>query len=554
MIQNPVLRRETLGLLRTPWSLMLPVGSGMICTLLVLLRWPSEAQADLSGSQAQQVFRLFGYGFLTIILVLLPAYPATSFVREKLRGTLALLLQSQLSPWSIYFGKLLGSLTFVALPLVASLPAAAACYVLGGVSVFGQLLPLYAILSLLALEVVVLGLLISIFSGSTESSLRMTYGLLLVLTVVTLGPWHFVRGNPEGWKGTAAHWIRCLSPIPSVMEVVGQGDVGSAGLLTNRRQAVHYAEITAGLLALAMGLTISRLRPTLFDRSRPAGVVTDDQQFRHRLWRRVLFLVDPQRRSGLIGPLVNPVMVKEFRCRRFGRSHWLFRLLGLCAIASLGLTYAGTAGSMGWGVETIAGIMVLLQFSLICLLVPSLGSILISGERESGGWLLLQATPLSPWQIIIGKLLSAGWTMVLILFATLPGYLVILYIQPEMKQQISYVLFTLLLMAVSTLLMSAAVSSLFSRTVPATVTSYAVLLIVWGGSLLFWLARDSTFGHAVVESVLTINPLAAALSVSGSPGFSQYQLVPWNWWLMIGLTGLSAGVIGYQTRKLTRPR
>ena len=27
-----------------------------------------------------------------------------------------------------------------------------------------------------------------------------------------------------------ASWLRCLSPIPAVMEVLGQGDVGSFGL------------------------------------------------------------------------------------------------------------------------------------------------------------------------------------------------------------------------------------------------------------------------------------------------------------------------------------
>ena len=32
---------------------------------------------------------------------------------------------------------------------------------------------------------------------------------------------------------------------------------------------------------------------------------------------------------------VNPVMVKEFRSRRFGRSHWTLRLIAFGAILSL---------------------------------------------------------------------------------------------------------------------------------------------------------------------------------------------------------------------------
>ena len=78
--------------------------------------------------------RLFGYGLLISFIFLVPAYPATSIVREKNQGTLALLLNTPMRPWSIYFGKLLGVLGFAFLPLIMSLPAAAACYTMGGIS------------------------------------------------------------------------------------------------------------------------------------------------------------------------------------------------------------------------------------------------------------------------------------------------------------------------------------------------------------------------------------------------------------------------------------
>ena len=48
------------------------------------------------------------------------AAPATSIVREKQRGTLILLLNSPLRPWSIYAGKLIGSLGFVLLLLLTT--------------------------------------------------------------------------------------------------------------------------------------------------------------------------------------------------------------------------------------------------------------------------------------------------------------------------------------------------------------------------------------------------------------------------------------------------
>ena len=82
--------------------------------LLVLVRWPTGGVSDLSGARSLQVLRVFGYGLLVAVLFLVPAFPATALVREKVRGTLALLLNSPMSPTSIYLGKLGGVLGFTA--------------------------------------------------------------------------------------------------------------------------------------------------------------------------------------------------------------------------------------------------------------------------------------------------------------------------------------------------------------------------------------------------------------------------------------------------------
>ncbi len=247
-------------------------------------------------------------------------------------------------------------------------------------------------------------------------------------------------------------------------------------------------------------------------------------------------------------------MVKEFRSRRFGRWHWMLRLIALCALLSLGLTYATTMGTIDWGVETIGGIMVLLQVALIVLLTPSLAAGLISSERESGGWELLQMTPLSAGRILRGKLLSVIWTLILILFATLPGYLVMIWIRPETWGQISRVLICLALTAVFALLLSAAVGSFFRRAAPSTTAAYTLLVGLCAGTMLVWLGRDAPFGHSVVEAVLTFNPLAAALAIIGTPGFTQYDLLPGNWWFLAYGSIFCLAVLVLQTWRLTRPR
>src|SRR5260370_9292061 len=95
------------------------------------------------------------------ILVLVPGFPATSLVREKVKGTLALLLNSPMRPWSIYSGKLGGVLGFTAILLVMTWPAAAACYALAGAGAPGGIATLYPLLGLVALQTSTCGLLVS---------------------------------------------------------------------------------------------------------------------------------------------------------------------------------------------------------------------------------------------------------------------------------------------------------------------------------------------------------------------------------------------------------
>src|SRR5262249_2512813 len=175
---------------------------------------------------------------------------------------------------------------------------------------------------------------------------------------------------------------------------------------------------------------------------------------------------------------------KEFRSRRFGRSHWTLRLIAICAMLSLGLSYIAASGILGWGFEVIGGALVLLQITLLILFAPSLAAGLVSSERETRAWELLRLTPLSPGAILRGKLLSVAWPLLLLMCATLPGYVVMMTIQPTLVQHVQRVVVCLALMAVFAVLLSAAVSSLFRSTAAATTASYMLLLLVCVGPLL----------------------------------------------------------------------
>ena len=528
---NPIIRRELLEVLRTRKALALQFGLALACALLVLVRWPTAAHADRAGARAQEVLSLFGYGLLAGVLLLTPAFPATSLVREKVKGTLALLLNSPLRPRSIYLGKLGGVLGFTAVLLAMTLPAAAACYALGGTNLRGGVALLYVVLAVAAVQTSTLGLLVSSRAHSTDGALRIVYALVLAAAVLPLVPYALLRGGSDPLTELAS-LVRCISPIPAVMEVLGQGDVGSFGVSAAGGAVVWYVVLALAGSAACAWATLARLNHTLLDRARPAGVMTEDRSLWGRLARRLIYLVDPQRRSGSMSLWINPVMVKEFRSRFFGRSHWTLRLIALTAILSLVCTYEALQLAPEWGVGYIGGGLVLLQIALLILFAPSLSAGLVSAERENGTWRLLRLTPLSPGRVLRGKLLSVALPLALLLCATLPGYIVLTIIEPSQIPQVERTAACLLLTAVFLVLVSASASTLFRSTAAAMTASYAAILAICVAPLLIWLGRGAPFGRETVVAALVADPVAAALQASDTPYFTEYDLLPANWWII----------------------
>ena len=552
MLNNPVIARELLGLLRTRRSIAILAAVAVAFSLLIIARWPSDGVVDLSGATSRDVFRVFAYSLTAAVALLVPVFPSTSIVQEKQTGTLALLLNSPMGPVAIYCGKLIAALGFVLLLLSATVPATVACFTLGGVALLDEMLPLYLVLAVTSVLFTTWSLLVSTVAMTTDGAVRGTFGGVLAMFLLVLLPHYFLDGSESSLAGIAAI-LRNVSPVPAIMDVVGHADVGSRQLVSQNSGVATFT-LFGGILSLIFaGMTVGRLNQSLLDRARSQGNVTDDRGTGVRIFRRLMFLIDPQRRKSGIGPLTNPVMVKEFRSRQFGRLHWLLRIVGGCAIVSLGLAFAATLGSEEWGVETIGAIIVSMQAALIVLFTPSLASGLISSERESGSWELLRMTPLSASLIVRGKLLSVIWTLLILLMASLPGYGVMIWIKPILEEQIIQVLISLATGALFAMLLSAMVSSFFVRTAPATVASYSILLFLWAGGLLVWLGRDAPFGYSAVQTALSINPMAAALSVIGTPGFESYNLIPVNWWVTGVGSGLLLIVLLIQTWRLTKP-
>ncbi|MFA7235908.1 MAG: ABC transporter permease [Phycisphaeraceae bacterium] len=556
MISNPIIRRELFGMLRRPQTLGIFVAMIALLALAVVALWPDSAVVALDGRTAQQVFGVFTYGLLVCLLMSVPAFPATAIVNERNSGTLALLLTSPLSGSQILVGKVSAVIGFVGALLALSLPGAVACFVMGGIDI-SQILAVYAVLALTAVQYAVIGLLVSSYVRSADAALRMTYMLVLLLSVMVLGPYKLLQGQLPALFNEPLTWLYCVSPIPAITQILGSRDLGSLGYVAQFNATFRYVVMSGLSIFLCTAWLAARLQPRLLDRSRATGKITDERSRGTQVFRRIMFLwfFDPQRRSGAIGDFTNPVMVKEFRTRALGRSHWMMRLIGACMIVSLALALAAStwAATQPDKLGYLGGVLVIFQMALVLLMTPALSAGLISSEIESRGWQLLQVTRLSPLRIIVGKLLSVAWTLAMLLAATIPGYVVLLVIDAGYADRVVNVLVCLVLSAVFALSLGAACSSIFRRTAVATAVAYLLIIAMSVGTLVFWLGQGVLFGEGLVAKVLTISPVAAALAAMRMPGFEQYPIVQSHWILIATLTVLCVLTLWARVRMLCRP-
>ena len=117
---------------------------------------------------------------LTLVLLIMPAYGASSIAAERERQTLELVEATLLSATDIVSGKLLSVGAFALMLLTANLPVATWCLMLGGMNL-RQLFYSYTYLFAFALAILSLGMLISALSRRTMTAVVVGYGLIIAL-------------------------------------------------------------------------------------------------------------------------------------------------------------------------------------------------------------------------------------------------------------------------------------------------------------------------------------------------------------------------------------
>ena len=227
----------------------------------LLIMISNEVDKGLTAAQVgRSLFSTFFCLEYLIILVIFPAFSATTFAEEKASLTMDLLLTTNLRPAEIVWGKFLASTVYCLIYVLASIPLLSIAFLFGGVSL-AEVLAAYAFLVGLTLFVSMVGVAVSsCYASTVRSSLTMYILVFLALAwslyVYTNLP---AQSRGEGVSLTVlselGRWMG-LGPSSTVVE------------------ATAYVLVPLAIFAYLFLITANRIRPSADDRSSALRALT----------------------------------------------------------------------------------------------------------------------------------------------------------------------------------------------------------------------------------------------------------------------------------------
>jgi len=333
------------------------------------------------------VFQIFSVVQLTLILCFALVLAGGGIAQEKDRGTLLLLLMTDLRDRELVWGKLFSGLLIVVVLLAASLPVFFLVHLLGGVAL-DQIAWSLAICAAAGLAAGSWGALVAFWREKTFQTLAISVlGLVLFVGVAELIIGLFGSGS------TVGQWAALLNPYRALLDIwnplarhteLGVVQVSAFG-------PVLAMSVLAVLLNVA---AIARVRVWNPSRGVHNAAVAEEKR-------------DRDATSAATREIwTNPVIWREIRTRAYGRKIFVikFAYFVLTAFAVASLYSAGAPG------EATAGLMAPIGTAFIGLGLVSLILInaqavtALTSERDAKTLELLLMTDVSAKEFIFGKL------------------------------------------------------------------------------------------------------------------------------------------------------
>ena len=373
LFENAVLQRGLLVNLRMLRGFVLLLFYNALLGLIVIVAWPSDDRLDLTANpeSAIRLVNLFFLGQYILASLMTPSFAAGAITFEKEHKTYEMLLASPMKPAAIVFGKLLSSLTHLAILIFASLPIVMLCLPLGGVSMY-EVLAAYLGLVMSVITFGMISIACSSYFHRTAAALVVSYLIVLPLAMTAVFFWSSLAG--DGFF----RLLLTLTLMPTIC-----GIICSVLFVNTSRRLLHPPDVGSE------GKEVVDIEE---EAQHAVGLVIQREQFPDKLFA-------PAKRTHLLADNANPVYDKEIRSEIFSQGTLMLRL-----VIQVSMFLAIPLMAMFlfvWPQQATWYIGYVVIFNMLVGPVFSAGA--VTSERERQTLDLLLTTTITPWQIPLGK-------------------------------------------------------------------------------------------------------------------------------------------------------
>lgn len=239
---NPVLARELRQRMRGPRAAIVLTVYLLLLVAVLQLMYAGINRAVGSSSPnpelvvviGRSVFQTLLFFVLLLVCFIVPGVSAGAIAGERERQTLLPLQITLLSPRSILVGKLLASLAFVSLLVVATLPLVGVSFLLGGVEPL-EVVKATVMVLVVAAALAALSIACSTAMRRTQGATVVSYALVLALvlgTFMVFGAQMLAsRRGPSG-RSMAVLALNPFVAVAGVLEARGEGDTPAGSPFT----------------------------------------------------------------------------------------------------------------------------------------------------------------------------------------------------------------------------------------------------------------------------------------------------------------------------------
>lgn len=260
---NPVLEKEIRLRMRTwrsPIALMMYLAAMALLGFVFMFTMNYGLGADaISPERSRSFFYFLSFSQLALISFMTPGLTAGAISGEREKQTLNILLTTQQSSATIIWSKLISSISFMLLIVMATLPIYSIVFLYGGISPI-QLIAVFLFFVFIMFVLGAFSILFSTLFKRTMIAVTMSYGLLLFIYGFTA----FIAIMLDTISDTLTHFIFSINPASALWSIL-DANVNQLIFVNNSELQMWlvFVIVYSLLCMTALFISIRCLRPRL---------------------------------------------------------------------------------------------------------------------------------------------------------------------------------------------------------------------------------------------------------------------------------------------------